>query len=221
MRHARGLVREIRRKGFHLTGLIIPGVYFVGVSVTRGGEPLLSRSMATIALGVITGVYLGFEILRLLSPRVNEFCIRRLRFLMRRGEVRQITGSGYYLLGSCFAVALFDPAFAIAAILFMVLGDPAAALVGKAIGRTRLLQKKTLEGSLACLATCFVLGVVLFHQVGTPWVGAAQVAIIGAVAAAVAELLPLRIDDNVTIPVVSGLALMVAAKAMGVDVTLP
>ena len=221
MRHARGLVREIRRKGFHLTGLIIPGVYFAGLTVTRNGEPLFSRTVATFVVGAITGAALAFEILRLFSPRVNEFCVRRLRFLMRRGEVRQITGSGYYLLGSCFAVALFDPAFAIAGILFMVLGDPAAALVGKAVGRTRLLQNKTLEGSLACLATCFALGVALFHQVGTPWAGAAQVAIIGAVAAALVELLPLRINDNVTIPVISGLALMLAAKAMGVDVTLP
>ena len=221
MRQARGLIREFRRKGFHLAGLIIPGVYYVGLKVAQDGHPLLSRSNATIGLGVITALYFVFEILRVLSPRANEFCVRRLRFLMRRGEVRQITGSGYYLLGSCFAVALFEPPIAIAGILFMVLGDPTAAIIGKAFGRTRLLPDKTLEGSLACVATCFVIGAVLFRQVGEGWADGAQLALVGAVAAAVGELLPLRINDNVTMPVIAGLALMLAAKWMGVDVSLP
>ena len=221
MRRTRGLVREIRRKSFHLSGLIIPALYAAGLVLTRDGEPIITRGSATLLLGGITATYFIFEILRLFSSRANEFLVRRLRLLMRRGEVREVTGTGYYLLGACFTVALFDPPVAIAAILFLVVGDPAAAIVGKAIGRIRILQSKTVEGSFACLATCFLIGLAVFHQVGARWPDAARLAVVGAIAAALVELLPLRINDNVTIPLISGLVLMLTATWLGVDVTLP
>jgi glycerol-3-phosphate acyltransferase PlsY len=221
MRPQRGFVRELRRKVVHLSGLIFPLVYSAGLRLSSGGQPLLTRRSATIGLGIITAVYFLVELMRFVSPRANEFYVRRLRFLLRRGEVRQVTGSGYYLLGSFIAVASFAPPIAVAAIVFMVVGDLAAAIVGKAYGRTPLLAGKTLEGSLACLVACFLTGAALFRHVGPSWTDGLLMAFIGATAAALAEVLPVRINDNVTMPMVSGVALLLAARWLGLDVSFP
>ena len=92
---------------------------------------------------------------------------------------------------------------AIAALLFVSLGDPAAALVGSRVPGPRIARKSpigTLAFLIVGLATASVLMAtdVLEHH----WsVG------VGAGVAALVELVPLRIDDNLTIPLASGAAI--------------
>ena len=89
---------------------------------------------------------------------------------------------------------------AIAALLFLSIGDPVAALVGNRIGGPRFFGKSpvgTLAFALASLSIASMLMVtdVIRHH----WaIG------VGASIAALVELVPLRIDDNVTIPLISG-----------------
>jgi len=78
----------------------------------------------------------------------------------------------------------------------LVLGDTAAALVGKTVGRVRILGK-TLEGSLACFAVSFLFA---WGVVGLP----AWVAACGALTATLFELLPIPLDDNFRIPLSAG-----------------
>ena len=77
----------------------------------------------------------------------------------------------------------------------MILGDMSAALVGKMWGRTKLLGKKSLEGSAACFVVCVLIALVKLNPV---------IAIIGALVATIVELIPFPIDDNLTVPLVSG-----------------
>jgi dolichol kinase len=148
--------------------------------------------------------------------------MRRVGWLLRKSEYRGITGAGYYLLGSFLAVLLFSPTIAIAGMLFLIFGDFAAALVGTAIGKIRLFAKKSLEGSLACFVICLGVGLLLFWKVKPDWSIGVRLALSGAIAATLAELLPLKINDNLTIPLLSGLALLLAAWSLGLgDVPLP
>jgi dolichol kinase len=77
-----------------------------------------------------------------------------------------------------------------------VLGDTAAALVGKTIGRVRVLGK-TLEGSIACFVVSFLFawGVVGLDP---------SLAACGALTATLFELLPVPLDDNFRIPLSAG-----------------
>jgi glycerol-3-phosphate acyltransferase PlsY len=224
MQRVRRLIRELQRKGFHFSGLLIPALYYFGLKVRLPalGGPWLTQQSALYVLGAITGCYFLLEVLRLANPSVNRFFTRRLRFLMRRAEYRTVTGTGYYLLGSFFSVLLFSPMIAIAAMLFLVFGDFAAAMVGTAIGRVRLFAAKSLEGSLACFVACFVVGLLLFWRVQPDWSVGVRLALSGAAAATLAELLPLRINDNLTIPLLSGLAVLLTAQSLGLfEVPLP
>ena len=75
-----------------------------------------------------------------------------------------------------------------------------ATIIGKKYGRRRLFNK-SLEGSLACLLVCLLIGVIMV--VGGK-VMLLPVAVVGAVTATIAELLPFPVDDNLTIPIFSG-----------------
>jgi dolichol kinase len=96
---------------------------------------------------------------------------------------------------------LFDLPVAIAAVLFLVFGDVAATIIGESWGRTSLLGK-SLEGTAAFVVAGIAAGALphLFGR-GLPF----PVLFAGAVTAAIVELLtPRRLNDNLTIPLISG-----------------
>ena len=165
-----------------------------------------STDMVALMAG-LSGVALLAEGARFLVPGANELLIRWLRPLLKESERRRITGATYIALASLVAFLIFDKPVAVAALFFLSLGDPLAALVGSRMGwmlGVRRFYGKSLMGTLAfvimALAAAGVLsasGVVPFH-----WGLVA-----GAVIAAIVELIPLMVDDNLTIPLVSGAAM--------------
>ena len=84
--------------------------------------------------------------------------------------------------------------------LFAAFGDPLASLIGRKWGRVRIL-KGSLLGSFVCLAVCFGLGMLFFD-----W----RFALIGALAATLAEMIPTVLDDNLIMVLFSGEALVLA-----------
>lgn len=111
-------------------------------------------------------------------------------------------------LAACFlCILLFAPPVALAAIVFLIFGDVFAKLFGLQWGRTPLLGK-TVEGSLACLAVCLLASLFIAQVVAlSPWV-----LIGGAIVATVAELLQLGINDNLVMPLSSGLLMQLLGK---------
>jgi len=86
------------------------------------------------------------------------------------------------------------------------LGDAAAALVGKSIGRRRIEHrfvegKKTVEGTCAMLAFSF-LGVFAAMAAGSsqPWYCCLAIAAVVAPICAIVELFSMRGMDTVTVP---------------------
>ena len=109
------------------------------------------------------------------------------------------TGATYILLAVCLTVALFSKPIAVTSMVFIVVGDTLAALIGRRFGRHRF-GGKSLEGSGACLLGTVAVAFVA-PELSVP------VGIIGAIVATVVEALPLGIDDNITVPLISGLTM--------------
>lgn len=132
---------------------------------------------------------------------------RWFAYMLRPGEIEgRLTGATWGLFGIVMAVVLFPVEIASLAILFMTVCDPVAGIVGQRWGRTKLFSK-SLEGSLAGLTAGILIGLPV------PGVGLYLV-ISGAVTAMVIELLPLPVNDNFSIPVVTG-AVMTLAGGFG------
>ena len=96
---------------------------------------------------------------------------------------------------------------ALIAIYTLAIADPLAAIIGIRFGRRRLAHNRSLEGSLAFFAATVVIAalVLSWGTAASTLTIAAAAAVIG-VAAAGCELLPLRIDDNLTIQILVGFA---------------
>ncbi|MDE0467750.1 MAG: SEC59/DGK1/VTE5 family protein [Candidatus Poribacteria bacterium] len=179
------MLRELLRKSIHLSGLTLPVIYF-----------FLDKSTMLVLIGILTGFALAVELVKWLSPPFGDFFFRIFKPLLRRHERKgAITGATYYLISAFLCIFFFAKTLAIVCIFFMILGDLAAALVGKQWGKTKLLGRKSLEGSAACFIVCVAIALVKLNPV---------IAIIGALVATIVELMPFPIDDNLTVPLISG-----------------
>ena len=182
------MLAELFRKSIHLSGLILPVIYL-----------FLDKPTMLILMGILTGFALTVELMKWLSSRFSEFFFQIFAFLLRTHERKgAMTGATYYLMSAFLCIFFFAKMLAIVCIFFMILGDLAAALVGKKWGKTKLLGKKSLEGSAACFVVCVSIALVILNPV---------IAIIGALVATIVELIPFPIDDNLTVPLVSGAAM--------------
>ena len=146
----------------------------------------------------------SMEVLRLSSPRINYTLTNLTKYLLKVGEIRNITGATYMVIASLLVFLLFDKSIAVISLFFLSIGDPVAALVGIRTRKYMVFDKSPI-GTVAFIASCFILisflmftGVISFH-----WG-----LIVGAIVAGTVELLPSVIDDNITIPLASSTAMM-------------
>ena len=186
--------KAMLRKLWHLLGLVFPAVYCFG---------LLSRRWVLVAAAVATLAVAVVEAVRFASPQTNRTFATLFRRMLRREEYSFVNASLLYLFGTFLVLLLYPRAIACAALFFLGLGDTAAELVGRTFGRVKIFAGKTLEGTLACVAACFGVGVLLL-----PW----PLALVGAVAAAAFELFSPGQTDNFLIGVGSGGAVWLAAR---------
>ena len=158
----------------------------------------IPKGTLLITLGAITAIFVTWEIVRFISPSVNRWMVSHLGVILKREEGFRPTGSTYLLLASLIVFLLFEKYVAIASLLFLSIGDLMATVIGEKFGKRRVFNK-SLEGSLACLVSCLLIGMVM-TRVGPVMV--LPVAIVGAVTATMVELLPIPADDNLTIQAV-------------------
>jgi dolichol kinase len=186
------VLAELPRKAIHISSILLPLAYFYG---------LLTKSHLRDLLLAGTVIAIGLELLRLHEPRVKMFFRQFFGNLIRRHEKRALLGSTYLLISALISVEIFPRPICVAALGMLILGDAAAALVGKTWGRTHLFgSRKTLEGSLAFLVVSFLFAWLVTRM---PW----PVALIGAFVGMLFEFLPLPLDDNFAIPLSAGFAM--------------
>lgn len=198
------LRREAGRKAIHLLSLVVP--------LTYGFELLPWRTILGL-LSVVTLALAGLDIMRLRFPSFRRLFFRIFSGVVREHEHDRPTGSTWLLLAFVMSLVLFPRPVAVAVMAYAVLGDGTASLAGKiwgrrAIGRARRRGRRTLEGSAGCLVVCLVAGV------GVPGLPAALI-VPGAVIATVVEALSGRADDNMTIPLITGVVLTVLLRISG------
>jgi len=161
---------------------------------------LLPRAVMLVALGLATLAVLLMDLIRLREPGFNAWLRRLFHPFLRDYESSRLLGASFLIVSSLVVCTIFSQHIAVLAISFLAVGDPSAALVGVRFRRWKLF-KKSLEGVLACLVVCLAVASI-WRYAGM--VVPLAVGVAGAVAAAVAESLPISIDDNLTIPLLSG-----------------
>ncbi|NDG84298.1 MAG: hypothetical protein EBX52_04575 [Proteobacteria bacterium] len=162
--------------------------------------------------------FLVAEYARLMFPRWNAFAIRVMGPLMRKSEVNRVSGTPFYVGSVLLSVAIFPKPIAILSILFLAIGDPVSSLIGITWGDLgpRFSNGKSLIGTVAGMGVCCLITFCYLVSTGVGPGVAVLIALAGGIAGGGAEMIPLEIDDNFSIPLVSGMALWVAFLVFGV-----
>lgn len=146
------------------------------------------------------------EVGRGMVPGANDLAIRYLP-LFKPQERYEVTGSTYLILVATLVFFLFDKQTAVLALIFLAVGDPFAALVGIWDPKLRVFGK-SLVGTTAFVVAATFAGYLMSLHADITW---AWWIVPGAVVAAVAELLPLPLDDNIAIPLAAAGAMTLLA----------
>ncbi len=206
--HSRTISSKISHEGAawlsRMPGTLKRGLFhiFAGLSVAVVAL-FIPRMVLLTSIGVVTFVFLAFDILRLRSPGINRWFFSHFKWLLREEEASHLTGASYMLVGSLIAFLVFQRDIAVLAICFLAIGDAVATITGKYLGRMSIFGK-TVEGDLACFISCVVTGFV-FYYAGFN-IGLLAI-LVGSLGATIAEVIPLPINDNLTMPLLAGLAM--------------
>ncbi len=102
------------------------------------------------------------------------------------------------VLAYLICIIIFPRALAITSMLIIIFSDSAAAIFGRVYGK-HYIYNKTIEGSLAFLFTGLI--VILISPKVTNFIGEYYIAIAAIIATTFFEIIPLKINDNLSIPI--------------------
>ncbi|MDT8434198.1 MAG: glycerol-3-phosphate acyltransferase [Anaerosomatales bacterium] len=166
----------------------------------------LPRSFLLSLVGAVALFFVSVDISRLLWRRFNLALFRRMAFFYRPNEEHTFTSASLFLLGTLLTILLFPKPVATTALIFVTFGDLSAKIAGLERGRHRLFTR-SVEGSLTFFAVCVAAGFGWSFLVPI----APSQYILGAFVGAITEALPLDLNDNFTVPLMSGAAMMLPA----------
>jgi dolichol kinase len=185
---------EIKRKAFHLLSLIYVFGYWY-----------LPKNVVLFGIGIAIIIVAFLEYIRFKFPKFNDFFKNNFKGFYRPQEADKLSGLVWTLSGTFVTILLFpNKSIVFASLLYLSLGDAAAALVGKVIGKHKIaFTGKSIEGSLACFKVCLVAGLFLFNV---------KFALIGAIVATLVEAMPWKLNDNFWMQIINAGVLTVLSR---------
>jgi len=178
------------REGIHACGIFMP------IIAGLIGVPVVGALIFIIAL-----VYTVSELWRLEGKNLTLIS-SITRHAASQSELSGFAAAPlYFAAGILFTLLVFPHPASYAAIAIFCLGDSTASLFGGRISTSLPFNKsKTWEGSLAGLVFAFLAGLLFLPS-------KPLLAFAGAAIAMTVEVLPLPLNDNVLVPVITGAAL--------------
>ena len=188
------LKNELLRKLIHLSSVYMPVLIF-----------LLDKKLIIILAGIGTLLMILVDVLKHKTDFMYNLYMKLLGKVLRTKEhdtsQKMFTGGTFLLIGVLLSVLLFPSNIAALAVGIMIICDSAAALIGKAFGKTKLLDK-TFEGTAAFVITGIII-ILLYARFLAPEINLST-ALVALMLTAIVEVMPLPVDDNITIPVFFG-----------------
>jgi len=183
-------VNDLVREDIHVSGVFMP------VIASLIGVPAVGT-----LIFIIAAVYTVSELWRL-EGRNLPFISAITYHAASQSELHGFAAAPLYFAGGIlFTLVVFPHAASYAAIAMFCFGDSAASLFGGLVSTSLPFNKgKTWEGTLAGVFFAFLGGMLFLPS-------KPLLAFIGAVIAMTVEVLPLPINDNLLIPIITGAAL--------------
>lgn len=166
---------------------------------------IFSKTVAVALIGIVCLCFIALDISRFISRQTQELLTVKVKSIFRKGEEKKFSSMTIFLISTFICVLLFEIEIAVTTLVFLTFGDMYSKIFGLAYGRHKLFEK-TIEGSLAYIGAVITFGYIIYTTVDI----SLPVLIIGGIAATFSEFFPLGMNDNFTVPIISGAAMTVA-----------
>ncbi|MFV0626298.1 MAG: diacylglycerol/polyprenol kinase family protein [Alphaproteobacteria bacterium] len=190
--------KEIYRKLLHLSSLWIPFfIYFAN-------QIIVIATLSVLLIGNIAIEYSNYKRQGIIRKYLGYFICKLSRsFELKKCNIR-FSGSVFVLLASLLSVILFTKEIAAFSVYIMLISDTAAALFGKAFGKTKIYDKKSLEGSLAFFTSAIISSMFLDKLIPFSYS-----VILACLLATILEIYSkkLKLDDNLSVTLTVGIIL--------------
>ncbi|KAF0689625.1 Aste57867_18956 [Aphanomyces stellatus] len=197
---------HIRRKVQHAgSGLLVVAGTFYASSV----QVVIVLGCSAVAFYIITYLRKQYKV-------VNTTYLHVFGPILRQHEIaHRLPGAFWFLLGSALSLAFFSKDVAQLSILHLSLGDPCASFFGITLGHHshKLANGKTIAGVVGCFVVCLLTSIAFLALVdgpvahGTTLATKGLVMVLAGLAGTLGEALSLGVDDNLSLPLVSGAAM--------------
>lgn len=186
--------KELFRKLIHIAGFMVP---FIAI--------ILGNAFAAAFIVGLAVIYTISEYLRLKGRNMPVFTTITKMAMRDSAEEKQnafVRAPLYFAAGILASLLIFPAPFNYAAIAVVTLGDGFASVVGRLAGKTKIPHSggKTLEGTAAGIV-CALVGAMIFVSPAT--------ALTAALVGMTVELVQLRVSDNLSVPLSSGIVITV------------
>jgi dolichol kinase len=185
---------EVIRKTIHIGSLSIPvGYYYI------------TKETALTILIPLTIFSIAIDVGRHYIPPLKRMVTATFGRILRPHERESglLSGATYVLISALFCVFVFPKMITITAFAVLIVSDASSALIGRAFGKHKFLDK-SLEGTLAFVVSAWLV-ILLTPKAGpvaSEYLIGAFAVIIGGIAEAWS--VTLRFDDNFSVPVSIG-----------------
>ena len=178
------------RQMIHISGILVPFVCMY----------LLNTYIVAALILVVVSLYMASEFLRMSGTNFPIFSTITVKSADKSELQEFAVAPIFYALGIMFSLLLFPQPVSYTSIAVLTFGDGFAAIFGRKLGRTvfPLNKGKKVEGSLFGWLLAFLASSLFVDPVR---------ALIGATVGLLAECLPSPVNDNLVVPLVSGLVL--------------
>lgn len=173
----------------------------------------IDKKILIYIIGSILFVFFVLDIIRLLLPKFESALDKEFFHsfkVLRTGEFGRISSFTNFMLGVFLIFALLPLNIANISLAFLSVGDMFSKIVEMNFGETKIFRSKikSIEGSLAFMGASLSIAYIAWISGALPlWVGT-----LGAIVATLIESIPSQIDNNITVPVVSGALMEIVTK---------
>lgn len=170
----------------------------------------LPQAVSLTILVVSWFLFVPFDFLRQKNVAINDWAIHAFKPIMRQSEVKKLAGTTFLLSGVLIVDIFFPRPVVALTLLFLAFADPIASYFGILYGKDKIFGHKSIQGFMAAFFVCAALTFfyLLYHNYLIDRL--ILVSLFAGLVGAFAELVPVgKLDDNLTLPVMSAVGLTI------------
>ena len=192
----------------------------MGLSVGLVYQFLLTHSRAIYILGFCACIVYILEQVRVNYPELSSKIKLINKYIFRAEEQLKESAGVPYVMGLLLTLISFPKVVALVAIYTLAVADPLSAIIGIRFGKKKISENKSFEGSGAFFLSSFIITFLVFFW----WSSYLEIMLgpllllsfLVAICTTLFELIPLRIDDNLTIPLFTAGTTLLLCGPLGV-----